>query len=410
MFHVRKHFRVVPLLILALAFALGSCGGNERTETVGVVLPLSGPWAIYGEPIRKGIELAHEEIQTTAEETEYPIALTLDVRDAESRPQRADTLMEELFEEGALAVIGGVTSAEALLMVEPLDEYERVLVSPSASSPSLTGVSRYFFRVFPSDFLEGSEMGRFAAVELDLDSAVILAVNTPFARGIGSVFQDEFERYDGEILGEVVYPEEATDYGEYVDRALELDPQAVFIADFAEETRRILELLSERGFEGQRLTTSAFASPEIMRAAADVAEGVALAQTMFDPSSDQPQVRAFVEAYEAKYGETPDLFAAHGYDAMKVVAEAAREARLPSDMWTALRGVEYTGVTGQIQFDERGEPGKFPRVYRIEEGQLQDYKEFLEEREQELQRRRQQLFKDLERLRRERESISGSGR
>lgn len=407
---VKPHriLRMLPVLFLALTgLTLGACG-EERSETVGVVLPLSGPWEIYGEPIRKGIELAQEQIQERYEAKEYPMELSLDVRDAESNPQKAATLMEELFEEGALAVIGGVTSAEGLLMVEKLDEYERVLVSPSASSPSLTGVSRYFFRVFPSDFLEGTKMGSFATLQLDLDNAAILAVNTPFARGISGVFQNEFERYDGEILGEIVYPESATDYGEYVDRALALDPEGIFIADFAEETRRILEVLNDRGYDGQRLTTSAFASPEAMRAAGDAAEGVALAQTMFDPTGEEPQVRAFVEAYEEKYGETPDLFAAHGYDAMMVVAEAARENRLPSDMWKDLRSVEYTGVTGQIQFDEKGEPGKYPRVYRIEDGQLRDYEEFMEERKQEIQRRRQQLFRDLERLRRERESITGN--
>lgn len=405
----QRMLRMLLVLTLALtALALGSCG-EDRSETVGVVLPLSGPWAIYGEPIRQGIELAHEEIQARYEAEEYPLALSLDVRDSESNPQQAVTRMEELFEDDVLAVIGGVTSAEAMLMVERLDEHERVLISPSASSPSLTGVSRYFFRVFSSDFLEGTKLGSFAALELDLDNAAILAVNTPFARGIGSVFQDEFERYDGEILGEVVYPDTATDYGEYVDRALDLDPEAIFIADFAEETRRLLELLDERGFDGELLTTSAFSSPEVMRAAGDAAQGVALAQTMFDPTGEEPQVRAFVEAYEAKYGETPDLFAAHGYDAMRVVAEAARENRLPSDLWQDLRSVEYTGVTGQIQFDEKGEPGKFPRIYRIEDGQLRDYEDFLEERKQEIQRRRQQLFRDLERLRRERESITGQG-
>ena len=398
--------RIVPLLVVMLAF--GSCP-QERTEMVGAVLPLSGPWAIYGEPIRKGIELAHEQIQAQHQAGEYPMAMTLDVRDSESNPQQADQLMEELFQQGALAVIGGVTSAEALVMAEGLDEHQRVLLSPSASSPSLTGISRYFFRVFPSDFLEGTRMGSFATLKLDLDNAVILAVNTPFARGIGGVFQDEFERYDGEILGEIVYPDEATEYGEYVDQALELDPQALFIADFATETRQILEILEDRGYEGRLLTTSAFASPDAMEAAGSAAEGVALAQTMFDPASEEPQIREFVEAYEEKYDETPGLFAAHGYDAMMILAKAARENRLPSDLWKDLRGVEFTGVTGQIQFNEQGEPGKFPRVYRIEDGKLRDYEEFLEERKQEFQRRRQQLFKDLERLRREREAANNPG-
>mgnify|MGYP006171605513 CR=1 FL=1 len=390
---------LLPLLLLA------GCG-EDRPTVVGAVLPLSGEWSVYGEPIRKGIELAHEQIEARFEAEDYTLDLDLDVRDSESQPARARQLMEELFKSGgATVVLGGVTSAEALEMTRGglLDRIERVLLSPSASSPSLSGTSRHFFRIFPTDLQEGTKMGSFAGLELELDQVAVLAVNNPFARGISNLFQDEFERYDGEVLGEVVYPEDTEDFGQYVDEVLALDPPAIYIADFAEPVRQILEVFLARGYRGQILTTSAFASPDVIEAAGDAAEGVILTQTLFDPDGEEPQVQAFVQAYEEKYGEMPGLFAAHGYDAMMVAAEALEESRLPSDMWQALRSLDYAGVTGQIQFDERGDIGKFPRVYQIQDGRLIDYEAISRQRMEELQRRRQQIFKDLERLRRERQ-------
>lgn len=389
---------LLPLLLLA------GCG-EDRPTVVGAVLPLSGEWAVYGEPIRKGIELAHEQVRARFEAEEYPLDVNLDVRDSESRPARARQLMEQLFQDGATVIIGGVTSAEALEMTRGglLDRFERVLLSPSASSPSLSGTSRHFFRIFPTDLQEGTKMGSFAGLELELDQVAVLTVNNPFARGISNLFQDEFERYDGEVLGEVVYPEEAADFGQYVDEVLALDPPAIYVADFAEPVRQILGVLEARGYSGQILTTSAFASPDVIEAAGAPAEGVILTQTLFDPDGEEPQVQAFVQAYEEKYGEMPGLFAAHGYDAMMVTAEALVDSRLPSDMWQALRSLDYAGVTGQIQFDERGDIGKFPRVYQIQDGRLIDYEAVSRQRMEELQRRRQQIFKDLERLRRERQ-------
>ena len=87
----------------------------------------------------------------------------LTILDSESDPQKAAQHLTQLFEDGTLAVIGGVTTAEALAMVPAADLANRVLLSPSASSPELTGISEFFFRVFFSDFDEGIKMGHFAA-------------------------------------------------------------------------------------------------------------------------------------------------------------------------------------------------------------------------------------------------------
>jgi branched-chain amino acid transport system substrate-binding protein len=401
MARIDRWWRAAGLLtVVALGLGLGGCGGGEAQPIrIGAVLPLSGDWSLYGEPIRRGIELAHEQVQAEYENETYPQPVELVIEDSASNPLTAASALEGLLRNDVFAVIGGVTSAEALAMTEGLDKAERVLLSPSASSPSLSGTSRYFFRIFPSDFREGTKIGSFAALKLDLDNAVVLAVNNPFARGISSVFQDEFVRYDGEVLGEIVYPDDAESYGRYVDDALEQNPQSVFIADFAEETRAIIESLRGKGFEGVILTTSAYAQPEIISATGAPAEGVVLAQTLFDPMSEDENVAAFAKAYSEKYGELPGLFAAHGYDAFKVITEAARDNRLPSDMWQDLRSLDYPGVTGQIQFDEKGDVGKFPRVYQIRDGVLLDYDEIVDSRKREREKRRQQLFKELERVR-----------
>lgn len=391
----------IALLLLLLT---GACA-EERETPIGAVLPLSGSWSLYGEPIRKGIELAHEEVMQEYEEGEFPHEVTLTVMDSESQPARAVEVLQELIEDqGVHAVIGGVTSAEALAMIDVTEEQERVLLSPSASSPDLTEKgSRYFYRIYPSDFREGTRLASWAALNLDLTNVVILSVNTPFARGISRVFETEFERYDGEVLEEIVYSEGEADLDPYVDQALALAPESVYIADFAPTVKNFIVALRDAGYDGRVLTTSAFAAPEAIAEAGEYAEGVLLAQTVFDPDSEEPHVRAFVEAYREKYGETPGVFAAHGYDAMKVMAQASLEPiGIPSEFWKGLRNLgDYQGVTGTITFDQKGDVGKFPRVYIVQDGKLVDYDQVLEERKRELQERRQQLFQRLERLRRQ---------
>jgi branched-chain amino acid transport system substrate-binding protein len=377
-------------LPLFAALALWGCGESKPIE-FGAVIPLTGSEAIYGVSIRKGVEVAFERLKAR-KNAHY--AITLEVRDSESNPKRAAKMLEEVYEGGALAAIGGVTSKEAKEMVDVADRYDRILLSPSASSPELTGISKNFYRVFPSDFLEGTKMGNFATQTLRVNSVVVLAAESIYGRGSQGVFAKEFERYGGKVLDVLEYPEGTRDFSGLMDRVMTLDPEAVYLADFAGPIAAMVKSLRERHFKGQILTTSAFAAPEVLAAVGSGADGIFLTQPVFDIDSDAPQVKEFVTAYRQKYGEDPGLFAAHGYDAMIVLDQALENAgrATSSEFWKGIRQIhDFEGVTGIIQFDERGDVQKFPRIYTVSDGKLIDYDEWVGKRRQELQHRMEEL-------------------
>lgn len=379
------------------------CDGN-RPVTVGVVVPQTGQLSLYGEAILNGIELAHQQLQ----EDELPRELVLEVRDSKSDPKTAAQQLSELFNGDAMIAIGGVSTAEALEMIPIVDEEEKVLISPSATSPRLTGVSSLFFRVAPSDLREGAKMGNFVAQELDIKKVVIIAAEQPYAKGIQDVFKSEFERYGGEVPAVIEYPQGTTDFGSFVDEALTHEPEAVYVADYAFEIGTIIQLLREKGFRGRILTTHAFAAPSYFEQVGDAAEGVLLTQVVFDPASEDPVVRRFVDAYREKYGERPNAFAAHGYDAMMVIGSVVRGGEIHSsrDFYQELRNLrDFVGAAGPVQFDEKGDVGKFPRVYAIEGGELVDFEIVVEERKREIQER----LRELQRRQREAASRAAEG-
>ena len=373
----------------SILVALAACSGGDVVK-MSAVLPLTGEFEIYGQAVRKGVELAYEELKANSE---YPYNLELEIVDTTSSPAQAKELLQTQYDGGALAVIGGVMSVEALQMVEVADRFDRVLISPSASTPQLTGISKNFYRVFPSDSREGTAMGNYAYQELEMKNAVILAKVDPYAKGIQEVFQAEFERNGGEVLDTIEYPEGAADFSGFVERILSLEPDGVYVAAYAGDIGRIISELKVAGYEGRILTTSAFAAPEAIEQIGNHAEGVFLTLAGFDAAGDDPTVTAFVEAFRAKYGLTPDLYAAHGYDALMVLSEAIiKSGPAATDLWKSVRGLrDYVGVTGTIQFDERGDAQKFPRVYKIENGNLIDHKKVMQERREDLLRRLQEL-------------------
>lgn len=380
------------LLFLALVPAILGCPSEEVVK-FGAVLPLTGDAAIYGQPVQRGVELAYEHLQSLED---FPYQIEVVTFDSESDPAKAKDLLAEAYRGGALAVIGGVTTAEALQMVPVADEFDQVLVSPSASTPQLSGISKNFYRVFPSDAREGATMGNFATQKLKAERVVILAKEDAYAKGIQEVFKTEFERYGGEVLELIEFPSLGSDLSGLVERVMTLGPDAVYLAAYAADLAQMIKYLRDQGYKGTIFTTSAFAAPEIIEQVGRPAEGVFLTQAVFDRDSEDPTIRNFIEAYRAKYDLEPDLYAAHGYDSLLVLAEALKKGgRTTSEFWKGIRSIrDFSGATGTVQFDERGDVQKFPRVYVVNEGVLVDY-------EAEVERRRRELLDRLRALEQE---------
>ncbi|MCP3961951.1 MAG: amino acid ABC transporter substrate-binding protein [bacterium] len=400
----RKPARLfAAVAICCLTLVVTSC--TKKAVKVGVVLPLSGENSTYGEAIRKGVELAFEEIQA---DPDAGGALEISVVDTASDAKKAAELLEQEFANGALIAVGGATSVEAKEMVTAADQAEKVLISPSASSPELTGISRNFYRIFPSDFAAATKMAQFASQDLKAKRIVVITEQQSYAKGIHGVFGPAFEGYGGEVVEVIEVPPGTSDLGGLMDRVMTLKPDAVYLAGFEQGIGAMIQELRRLNFKGRILTTSAFALPSAIARVGKAAAGVILTQSVFELDSDFAHVKKFVEAYEAKYGEQPDIYAAHGYDAMRVVAQAVTgRPALTGEVIKGLRDVkDFPGVTGSIQFDEKGDVRKFPRLYLIgEDLLLYDYNERVRKQQDEVRRRKAALMQKLEKIQKQASEI-----
>ncbi len=389
---IRKSCRLLCWLMIP---ALFGCG--KSASRFGAVLPLTGSAAVYGQSIRKGIDLAFDELRKNP--VYGPLELT--VVDSGSDPARAASELEKVYDGGALAAIGGVTSAEALAMVRVADKANQVLLSPSASQPQLTGISTNFFRVFPSDFAEGTVMAKYAFDTLKVKTVVILAKQETYAKGIQQVFDEEFRKKGGQVLELIEFPGNATDFQALVDRVATLKPDAAYVAAYANELSRIIPELRAQGFAGYILTTSSFATAESVGHTGPAAEGTLFTQSAFDIDDKSPDhVKTFAAGYKAKYGHAPDLYAAHGYDSMMVLAEAMRQGgKSSSSFWKGMRSIhEFPGVTGTFQFDEKGDVQKFPHVYVVRDGKAIDVEKERQKALEEARRKMQEIERQLREL------------
>ena len=374
--------RIAAAMILG-AMAAG-CGGHP---VVGVLVPRTGAAATYGDSIESGIRVA---VAQARERGALPAGFELLWEDTASDPAAAVAALRKVVGEGgARLVIGGVTSDEARALLPALEELGVTCLSPSASAPGLAKESKLFYRIFPSDELEGGRAARFLFEQLKRASTLVVAGDSEYVRGIEPEFVSQYrDNLGGTIAGRVSLSEPG--WRQRLAEALEAAPSAVYIIAYADEIVEVVRALRDLGYRGTICTTSAFYSGTTILEGGEVVEGVFFPLPPFDPTSEDPLIRAFVDRYTDTYQRAPDVFAAHGYDAMNIVLEVARKASpfTTPEISKALHFSEFKGVTGPIRFDDYGEVRHYPKMFLVRNGKVVSYDRYLKE-----QRRR--IINDL---------------
>ncbi|MCG2770211.1 MAG: ABC transporter substrate-binding protein, partial [Anaerolineae bacterium] len=96
----------------------------------------------------------------------------------------------------------------------------------------------------------------------------------------------------------------------------------------------------------------------------------------YSPADPRPVVQNFVQAYTAKYGAEPDALATLAYDAAKILLQAISEAGVddPAVVKDKMAALQFEGVSGEITFDDHGDPVKKAAIIKVEGGKKVFYK------------------------------------
>lgn len=391
--------RALALLgALCLLPAVG-CGPEVPTVNITAVVPLTGEGQIYGQEIANGIQLRHEHLMAGDEDVGYNVVL--DVVDSEGDPAQAAALLDTAFT-SSLAAIGGVTSDEALAMIPVVNEADRVLLSPSASSPELSGVSEFFYRLYPSAEIEASTMVTFLRDRLQVERLVVVVQDTAF----GTSLADAVAAVWGtQLAGRVVFTA-SSDQNAMVNEALTYEADAIYVAASGAALAEAMQALRLGGYNEAHdylAASSSLAIESVLTAVGPAGNNSFMTAPLYEPESPEEPVASFVAAYQEKHGSLPSYYAALGYDALWVYLEALSEVEViavPSDFLKGMRAVrELMGVTGNIQFRETGDVQKFTRIYQIVDGKPVDFEKYQKERRDEIMKQMQETMRQLERAR-----------
>ncbi|MEE4273000.1 MAG: branched-chain amino acid ABC transporter substrate-binding protein [Thermoanaerobaculales bacterium] len=386
----RRFGLCVGALALLSVLSVG-CGGKP---VVGVLLPSTGEAGTYGESIESGVRLA---ISDARDREELPVGFEVVWVDTQSDPERAVSELRRLVDERSVKmIIGGATSSEARALVQVLDDLGVVCLSPTASVPGISKQSKLFFRLFPSDELEGHTAARFMFDRLGQTRTVVYSGADDYATGIEPEFTQQFaDTLGGEIISRIDLKD--SNWRATSDDVLPgSGVGAVYIIGYAPQILEVVTHLRENGYGGKIVTTSAFFSDRVLAEAGPLAEGILFPLPPFDRTSDKEPVLSFVNRYMDSLGKAPDVFAAHGYDAMWLTIQVMTIADPPET--NGIRKAfhfgmnELMGVTGPILFDDYGDVKHYPKMFIVKDTQVVSYQRYIKVERERILREVQDLL------------------
>jgi branched-chain amino acid transport system substrate-binding protein len=355
--------RIRSILSICCLLASGCGGGADGAILVGTAGPYSEQ---TGDMMKKGVELAVAQINAAGGVRGRTVELL--ERDDSANGKSAAAIAQEFV--GNPAVVGVVGHATSGAMVAAAKVYDGNLaaIGSSTTSPQLTGISPWVFRVSSSDSIYGEVIARFA-MSLGRKRAAIMYENDSYGRGLVAAFRRTFR---GEIVSADPVTADLSNAEPYIayyktraaDIVFGIGLNASGLALLREARRQHLDVdfIGGDGWVGVVADTA-------------VAEGVYVG-TPFTAEDSRPDVQRFVSAFRDRYGATPDMNAATAYDAMQVMARAIADvgtdrAAIRRRLASFTAENAYYGVTGVIRFGPDGDPVEAPyRVTRVHSGAL----------------------------------------
>ena len=203
------------------------------------------------------------------------------------------------------------------------------MVAPDATSPEVTvengQVKPYIFRSCFIDPQQGTVMAKFATENLKAKTAVIYVDNsTDYSKSLGKVFKEKFEAAGGKVLDQQAFVAKDQDFKATLTTLKAANADVIFVPAYYEEVGKIVKQARELGITCPILGTDGWDDSKV----ADIAGADALNNTFFSThySDKDDSVKGFVEAFKQEYGHMPNVFAALGYDAGKMIVDAIKRA------------------------------------------------------------------------------------
>lgn len=361
-------FKSWPLGVLWVLF-LVSCSSPAPLK-IGYAGELTGKRSELGVAGRDGAQLAVEHLNARGGIAGRPVELL--VRDDRGDPETARAVDAELIESGVVAIVGHMTSGQALAVFDQINAAEVVLISPTSSSNEFNQQADFFFRVVPDTARLGVALARHVSARFP-DTARVLGVcdlsNRSFTESYWRAVSAEFARLGGGPGQLLCFTSGETDLAAFTAEIVAATPEAVVFIASAVDTALLAQYGRQQGLSAAYFSSGWAQTDELLEKGGAAVEGLEL-NAVFNPTNTYPPFTAFRESFLARYRREPGFGAVYAYEAVLVLAAALEKTGgLPDGLPDALLTIrDFEGVQSIISLDAYGDVERDTYIAVIENG------------------------------------------
>lgn len=339
----------------------------QETWTIAGNLELTGNAAAYATPVSRSMELAVEQVNANGGILEGD-QLAIEVIDNKSDTTEATSVARRIGEiQNLVGIIGPNSTTLGHAITPTVSEGEAPMIYTSTTGDGLTlddaGTAiTNIFRVCFENSYQGAIAGEYAMSKLDAPKAVVIIDQAmDYSQGLADAFVAKYEELGGEVVSYEAYQSGDADFQALATTLASYDFDVIYLPGYYTETGLIVKQIREMGLTQPIIGGDGYANETFVELAGSHNLNDLYITSHYYDQTDRPEAQEFIAAYEEKFGERPDSFAALGYDAIMLLVDAIERAGTTeaAAVNKALQETtDYAGVTGDFTMNANHNPDK----------------------------------------------------
>jgi branched-chain amino acid transport system substrate-binding protein len=352
----------MTLIFLALILII-SCSQNKKEKIeIGVILPLTGEVATYGQAVKKGIDMAIEVYDTL---NNFKIIY----EDSRAEKKTAINAIEKLNVQEVRFFIGDATSTVTYLIGPRIQAKKGILIVPIATGDRIKDIGDNIFMISPRNEKQTTAIYNFITMKYSDKKIGCLFKQNDYGVNIANTFLNFFN----DSIYTQAYQEGQIDFRNLLIKFSSENVEIIFLPGNYLETGIILKQAKEINYNAIFIGTDGAYSPKLIEIAGDASEGFLL--TMMPVNYQSKMYLEFKKKYINEYNTLPDIFSCYGYESAFIITKAIVESKnkTTEEVKKILNSSCFHSLTDTLRFDNNGEAEREYQIYTIKNGDFIPY-------------------------------------
>jgi branched-chain amino acid transport system substrate-binding protein len=322
---------------------------------IGFLGPLSGSVMVpQGKQMLQGATLAMEEANKKGGYKGLPFVLMAH-NDAGLWGAAANEVVK-MDDEKVWIFMGSIDDIVSHVALRAALKLEIFMINIGDPDPTFTETNiPWQNRIIPDDRQSGYQLVTRIYKNDGHSRIAVIRANNRYGRVGIKIFSENATRVGHPMVIEERFNDGETDFKTQIERIMVTNPDGILIWGNAKESALILNQIRSMGLKQPVYGSDRMVNADFLKIAGSNANGI-VTTCQYNPDSDNPKLKAFEANYAKRFGQEPDVFAAHAYDGMNIIIEAIRKAGLNRvlirDLLTDMKTFQnFDGVTGKITLD-----------------------------------------------------------